>query len=97
MSAPPRFREEERAVRSDAFIGLTLREAQTLAAANGLRIEVLESMIVDAMVDPRRVRVVLTDGVITQAWPDCDQIDSSGGQGNDPPHQAHKGLALQPH
>jgi hypothetical protein len=62
----------DRVIHSDAFIGLRLPEAQNLAAANGLRIEVLKDMIVDAMMDPRRVRVMLADGVITQAWRDSE-------------------------
>ena len=65
-------------MQSDEFIGLTLAEARPLAAANDLRLEVLDDWVVDAMVDPRRVRVVVTDGVIAQAWMDVPSADPDG-------------------
>ena len=65
-------------MQSDEFIGLTLAGARALAAANDLRLEILDDWVVDAMVDPRRVRVVVTDGVIAQAWMDVPSADPDG-------------------
>ena len=65
-------------MQSDEFTGLTPAEARRLAAANDLRLEVLDDWTVDAMVDPRRVRVLVTDGVIAQAWMDVPAADPDG-------------------
>ena len=65
-------------MQSDEFTGLTPAEARRLAAANDLRLEVLDDWTVDAMVDPRRVRVLVTDGVIAQAWVDVPAADPDG-------------------
>ncbi len=58
-------------MQASAFVGLRVREAEQLAASEGLYLEVLDSMVVDAMVDSRRVRVVVSDGVVKHAWRDC--------------------------
>ena len=66
---------------SDAFVGLPLGEAEDLAASNGLYLEVLDGTVVDAMVDARRVRVVVTDGIVTQAWSDVPPVNPQAGPG----------------
>jgi hypothetical protein len=62
------------------LIGRTLGDGRTLAAAAGLRLEILESSVVDGMIDPLRIRVRVSGGVIQQAWADPDP----GGWGPEP-------------
>jgi hypothetical protein len=66
------------------LIGRPVDDARALSAAAGLRLEVLAGSVVDAMVDPGRIRVRVANGMITQAWADPTpggQAPESGGAG----------------